>query len=72
MQKVDLQSILNSGLIHLYALGLASPEACARVEAWKKHFPELEHLLLRVRESLCARFSETLAEKRPEEVLPSK
>lgn len=65
MQQIDLQYILKSGLVHLYVLGLASPEECARVEEWKTRFPELEDIIEQSRAALKRHMAEELASRIP-------
>ena len=38
---MDIQDIISSGLLELYATGLASSEEKAQVEAWAKQYPEV-------------------------------
>ncbi|GEM_PF-4794834 len=52
MKHVDLPYILKSGLIHLYALGLASPKERQQVLQWQAQFPELRELIAQLQHSL--------------------
>ncbi len=60
MQQIDLQHILKSGLIHLYVLGLASPQERARVEEWKRRYPELHRIIEEVRTGLSQKLASAL------------
>ncbi len=57
--------MLKSGLIHLYVLGLASPQERARVEGWKRHCPELRRIIEEVRAGLSQKLARELDARVP-------
>ncbi|MEP7233461.1 MAG: anti-sigma factor [Ginsengibacter sp.] len=49
---MNINDIISSGLLELYAMGLSSPEETARVESWIAEYPEVKKELLEIEISL--------------------
>ncbi len=49
---MNKEDIISSGLLELYALGIASPEEKAQVEHWLMEYPGLNHELRAIEDSL--------------------
>jgi hypothetical protein len=49
---VEIENIISSGILELYALGHATDEQCLQVENWKATFPEVAKELNAIHVSL--------------------
>ena len=49
---MNINDIISSGLLELYAMGLSSPEETTQVEAWVIEYPEVKKELLEIEMSL--------------------
>lgn len=59
---MDVKDIISSGLLELYATGLASQEECQQVESWVTQYPEIATELAAIEDSMEA-YAKTYAIK---------
>ena len=59
---MEINDIISSGLLELYAAGLASQEEAAQVLQWVRQYPEVADELAQIEASLALRSEEHTSE----------